>query len=390
MTVFDHQLGIVTEPSFGTTTTVTRFYDILAGGGMEIAPKPVRSQALRAGRRTVSADMSARAKPDITGKFEFEPLTKSYGLLFKHVFGSVATAGPVSGKYTHTCTLAEPPSMTAQEVIGLTTTNTPYTFNGTKVTEAKFSGEVGQNLRLEVQLDSRDWMSFRSMSGTLTSGSPNVTVTSTAGLYVGMPVTGTGIPAASSIYAITSSTVFQIGNGTTTVNATASGAQTLSIGIAAATASYPTGAEPFLCDGGTVTIDGVAGCFAGFELSIKHNLKTDRQKMCSGGLKDEQIRTGFGDYQLTLKGVEFTADTHIDRILSATAAGAQAQVVLTFVGQSDPTAQMVFTLPACEAVGDFPTLADMLVEMDLTFDVLAPTAGGSEITLAYVTADSAP
>ena len=384
MTVFDHQLGIVTESAYGTTTTVTRFYDILSGGGMEIAPKPVRSQAMRAGRRTVSADMSARAKPDITGKFEFEPLTKSYGLLFKHIFGSVSTAGPTSSKYTHTFTLAELTSMTAQQVIGRTTTNTPYTFNGVKVTEAKLSGDVGSNLRLEVQLDARNWFSYRSMTGTTTSGSASVTVTSTVGLYPGMPISGTGVPANTTISSITSATALVM-----SANASASGTPTLAFGVAAASASYPSSPEPFLVDNGTITIGGVAGCFSGFELNINHNLKTDRTKICSGGLKDEQIATAFGDYSLTLKGVEFSADTHIDRMLAATAAGAQAEVVLTFSGAADPAAQIVITLPACEAVGDFPTIGDMLVEMDLSFDVLAP-ASGSPITLAYVTADSSP
>lgn len=61
-------------------------------------------------------------------------------------------------------------------------------------------------------------------SGTLASGSPNVTVASTTGLGVGQTVTGTGVPAGATIASITSATVFVL-----SANATATGAQSLTI-----------------------------------------------------------------------------------------------------------------------------------------------------------------
>jgi len=67
------------------------------------------------------------------------------------------------------------------------------------------------------------------ISGTLVSGSPVVTTTTTSGMATGMSVSGTGIPSGSIIASINSSTQFTIGPA----SATASGAQTLTISGAA-------------------------------------------------------------------------------------------------------------------------------------------------------------
>lgn len=73
---------------------------------------------------------------------------------------------------------------------------------------------------------------FSTLSATLSNGSPNVTVASTASLYIGSTVTGTGIPASTTIRAITNATTFTLsGPDGLAINATAGGAQTLTIGI---------------------------------------------------------------------------------------------------------------------------------------------------------------
>jgi hypothetical protein len=63
------------------------------------------------------------------------------------------------------------------------------------------------------------------LSGTLTSTSTSVTVAATANIPLGAPVSGTGVPANTYVTGITSGTVFTMNNA-----ATASGAQTLTIG----------------------------------------------------------------------------------------------------------------------------------------------------------------
>jgi hypothetical protein len=67
-------------------------------------------------------------------------------------------------------------------------------------------------------------------SGTLTSGSPTVTLTTTVGLIEGMTVTGTGIPGGTTIQTINSGTVI-----TLSANATATGSQSLTFKLAANT-----------------------------------------------------------------------------------------------------------------------------------------------------------
>jgi hypothetical protein len=62
-------------------------------------------------------------------------------------------------------------------------------------------------------------------SGTLTSTSQSVTVAATANIPLGAAVSGTGVPASTYVTGITSGTVFTMNNA-----ATASGAQTLTIG----------------------------------------------------------------------------------------------------------------------------------------------------------------
>jgi len=390
MGVFDQQVGFAVETTWGTAVTPTRFMSWRSGGGLKIEPRPVRSEAMRAGRRTRSADLSTRRLPSVTGEYEFDVETKGAGLLLRAIFGTVGTAGPTSSRYTHTFTLTstEPPGLTWQQGIGRANaaSTMPFTAIGAKVVEAKIMGTVGENVGVGVTLDAREAFQVRTMTCSTTNASAAVTTATTVGLYARMPITGTGIPAATTILRIDSSTAF-----TLSANATATGSPSLTAGIALATASYPSAPnEAFLVDNITVTLGAVALCASGFELSINHGAKTDREKMCSGGLKDEQIRAAFGDYSLSLTGVEYVADTQMDRMLAATAAGAQAEAIITCTGQADPTSTLTITIPVCEMVGDFPDIADFLVETDLMFDILSPTAGGSEITAVYVTADSTP
>jgi hypothetical protein len=391
MGVFDHQVGFAVESTWGTAVTPTRFLSWRSGGGLQIVPQPVRSNAMRTGRRSRSADLSTRRLPDITGTFSFDVETKGAGLLLRAIFGTVATTGPTSGKYTHTFTLGstELPGLTWQQGIGRpgAVSTMPFTAIGTKVASATIAGAVGENVGVTVNLDAREVFQYRQMTGTTTSGNAVVaSITSTLGLMPRMPVSGTGIPASTTILSVDSAT--QI---TLSANATASGSPTLTFGIALATATYPAAPnEAFLVDNITVTLGAVALCASSFEVSINHGIKTDRQKMCGGGLKDEQIRAQFGDFKLSLSGVEYVADTQMDRMLAISAANAQAQAIITCSGQSDPTNKLIITIPVAEMIGDFPTINDMLVETDLKFDILTPTAGGSEITAAYTTLDTTP
>lgn len=393
MTVFDHQLGIKEETTYGTPVTVDRFYEFMPGGGITLEPRVSRSGALRAGRVTQSSDMSVRARPTIGGSFKHHVQTKGFGALAKMIFGSVATAGPTNSRYTHTFTLGEPGKFTLQQGIGRPSAATKaFTATGCKVTSATFSGEIGGLLTCSFDIDARVAWGQATLTGGTTNGSPTVTMASTAGVTLDMPVTGTGIPASTIVGSIINNTSIGLINSSTraAANATATGSPSLTFGTSLASVSYPSTVEPFLIDFVTVTIGGTAVCAEGFEITMDQSLDVDRVKMCSNGLKDEPIRAGLGTYGLTLSGITYDADTQVDRIIAATAAGAQAQVIITATAATDPTCTCTFTLPACEFEGAFPTMDEGLVEHDMSAVVLTTAAGASPVTLAYVTADATP
>jgi microcystin-dependent protein len=68
-----------------------------------------------------------------------------------------------------------------------------------------------------------------SLSASITNGSANVTVADTTGIAVGMLVTGTGIPALTTVLSITSSTVFVLSNNATVTNGAAALTLTLRV-----------------------------------------------------------------------------------------------------------------------------------------------------------------
>lgn len=395
MTVFDHQFGLAEESAYGTPVLpVVRFYEVKPGSGFDIQPQGTASDGIRAGRSTKSADMSVRRRPTISGQFEHDIQTKGFGLLGKLIFGSVATSGPVSGKYTHTLTVSEPGRFTGQEGIGRPTATTmPVTATGCKITDAAFAGEVGGLLGCTFSVDARVAWTLTTLTGGTTTGSNVVTMASTAGVSLDQPVTGTGIPASSMVGSVINNTSITLINQTTraAANATTTNASTsLTFGTALASASYPASSEPFLCDSISISIGGVTVAAAGFELTMNPQLKTDRTKMVAMGLKDEPIRAALSEFSVSLKGITYDADTFTNRIVAATSAGAQAQVIITAIGQNDPAAQAVFTLPAVEFRGGWPMMDEGLVEFDLEGDCWATAAGASPVTLAYTTVDTTP
>jgi hypothetical protein len=392
MGVFDHQFGIIEETTYGTPVLpVTRFYEIFPGNGFEFEATSVRAKGIRPGRSTVSADQSVRARPNVTGAFEHEPLTKGFGLLAKMIFGSVSTGSLAAGKYPHTFTIGEPGKFTAQEVVGRLATNKPFTTTGNKVVDATFSGAVGELLTVAFNVDSRVMWGTASLAGGTTISTNTVTMASTAGVTAGMPVTGTGIPASTYVGVVVHNTSITLVTITGAVsNATATGSPTLTFGTAAATASFPSAAEPFLVDSIDVTVGGATVCAGGFELSMNPGLKTDRAKMCSNGLKDEPIRASMGECELTLSDITYADDVMVDRIIAATAAGAQVAVTIVAKGQNDPTATLTFTIPVWELDGDLPKMEEGLTEFSASGMCLSPAAGGSQVTLVYNTVDATP
>ncbi|PWK81732.1 hypothetical protein C8D88_116144 [Lentzea atacamensis] len=160
-TALDAQFGIVDESTFGTPVTVTRFYEFVSES-LKMDQARIESAALRSGARVTRSDRWALGKKTVGGDVTFELANKSFGLLFKHMFGGVATAQPDSGGaptvYKHTFTPgAYPTSMTAQ--VGRTDTGgttRAFTYHGCRVESWELGCSVDEIASLKVSLNGED------------------------------------------------------------------------------------------------------------------------------------------------------------------------------------------------------------------------------------------
>lgn len=160
-TALDAQIGFVDEVTFGTAVPVTRFYEFVSES-LKMDQARIESSALRSGTRVTRSDRWALGKKTVGGDVTFELANKSFGLLFKHMFGGVASAQPDAGGaptvYRHTFTPgAYPTSLTAQK--GLTDsggTTRPITFHGMRVTQWELGCSVDEIASLKLSFDGED------------------------------------------------------------------------------------------------------------------------------------------------------------------------------------------------------------------------------------------
>ena len=160
-TALDAQIGFVDESTFGTPVTVTRFHEFVSET-LKMDQARIESVALRSGTRVLRSDRWGLGKKTVGGDVTFELANKSFGLLFKHMFGGVASAQPDSvGNPTvwkHTFTPgAYPTSMTAQvgrtDVGGVTRA---FTYHGCRVESWELGCSVDEIASLKISLNGED------------------------------------------------------------------------------------------------------------------------------------------------------------------------------------------------------------------------------------------
>jgi hypothetical protein len=162
---------------------------------------------------------------------------------------------------------------------------------------------------------------------------------------------------------------------------------------ALATAAYPTGAELLTFVGGTVTVGGSAFAVSEASVTCDNGLKTDRHFIQGSALKKEPIENAFRDIGFSLTA-DWESMAQYSRYVSTTAAGALAQIVLTWQGPtligtaSYPT--FTVTIPAARFDGSTPNVGgpDLLTQ-SLTGKALFDGTN-SAITVAVGTADATP
>ena len=155
-------------------------------------------------------------------------------------------------------------------------------------------------------------------------------------------------------------------------------------------ASYPT-AELLTFVGGSLTVGGTAALINKFSVKVDNGLKIDRRYLRSSATKKEPVEAGQRKIDVEF-GLDFEGTTHQDRILSATAAGAQAAVVLTCAGLGTigstlkPT--VTITIPVVMFDGDTPTVGGPDVVGETVKGVGLFDGTNQPITVAYKTLDS--
>lgn len=162
---------------------------------------------------------------------------------------------------------------------------------------------------------------------------------------------------------------------------------------ALATVSYPSSTELFSWAGGSVEIADSSFPVTSFEVTCNNQLKVDRRFLRSSALKKEPTEQAWRDISWTLEA-EFENDTQLDRVMSATAAGAVAKIEGTWAsltaigGTTFPS--LGVTIPAARFDGEPPVVdGPGPITLRLTGKGLYDGTN-SPITTVYTSADSAP
>lgn len=159
MSTLNTQLGVVNEAAYGTPLTPTRFFEYNSESIALDQPR-IESAGMRPSMFFDRVDRFQPYRKGAAGSIEFDVPTKGFGFWLQHLFGSVATAGPVDSNYTHTATVASllgkfftlqinrpfNPSGTAQA----------FTYEGGKVVGWEFSCDVDGVLVCKLDLDFED------------------------------------------------------------------------------------------------------------------------------------------------------------------------------------------------------------------------------------------
>jgi len=160
---------------------------------------------------------------------------------------------------------------------------------------------------------------------------------------------------------------------------------------ALATASYPTGAELFSWADTALTIGGTATPVSSWSVTINNQLQADRLKIRGNVQRQEPVESAHREITF-----ECTADfdnlTQYSRVISATAAGSVAAVVVTcgsptLIGTTS-TPQVLFTMSAVRFDGASNAVdGPGIISQSLSGKALVPNSG-SFLSIAYRTADA--
>jgi hypothetical protein len=151
----DAQLGLAAETTWGTLATPSRFLEFVTES-LKLDKARIESQGLRKGKRVQRSDQWAAGRVSVGGDIEFEVGNKGFGLIFKHLLGSVTTTTPGTLTKKHSCQLGDPFGLGLTIQMGRPNTGgtvDPFAYLGMKATSWELSNTVDEILMLKTTWD---------------------------------------------------------------------------------------------------------------------------------------------------------------------------------------------------------------------------------------------
>ena len=260
----DHSLTIgAPETTYALPIPPTRAYEWIESSKLDQDPATIQAMGLRQNSRFPRADRSVPGIGRATGSINCELISKTLGLFLQQGFGT-ATSTNVAGAlfqqvFTASTSAPPMPPFTAQEgIIRTDGVIEAFTSRGCTVKSLEIAQPMTGPVAIKFDLDARGKHRFRSVvDGATTTGTKTVTsATANWGWNdVGIPISGAGITAGTTIASVESVTSM-----TLSANATATASSVvLSIGTAYVTPTYASGASLYtsaLPTAGALTLGG--------------------------------------------------------------------------------------------------------------------------------------
>lgn len=156
------QFGVAEETAWGTYTVPTRFLEF-PSESMALTIERIESQALRAGSRSMRSDRWAAGAKSAGGTVQFELADRGFGLILKHLLGSVAITTPdavnAPTARDHTVTPGDLAGLSLTMQVGRPDTAGvvhPFSYPGCKVASWELSNSVNGLLGLSANFDGAD------------------------------------------------------------------------------------------------------------------------------------------------------------------------------------------------------------------------------------------
>jgi len=321
LTSISAQLAAVAESTWGVPVTPSVFVPMVSETMAIASDNRVESNAIIAGARVLRSGQWDGGLRMVGGDLGLELPSESAAirLWLEHMMGTVSGSGP----WTFTPGSLAGKGLTVQVgVPGIGGTVWPKTYPGCKVNTWEIGWTAGEIVTFGLGLMAKTENLYRTVADGVTNSTTTVTSATAAFTKgdIGQIISGSGIPAGTTIVSITSATSIVISAAAT---ATATGV-TIVVGIALASASYASGVEtPFHAVGASCTIAGSTAQVKQGTLSGANGLTA--RPFAGSYYTDEPLETELREYTGELD-LEFNDLTQYKRFTD----GAEAAMVVTF------------------------------------------------------------